>query len=77
MTNATTQAIAAESQRRRIPSEWLIEFESMTNEELAWFASTALKDVTRAYCGWELEYREAFGIDVTMGDNGELKRVKG
>jgi hypothetical protein len=79
MTSGTMQ-IAAERQRERIPSRYLAEFEGMTNSELAWFADNALdtraeieehgrtRKITgselRAWFGWELDYREAFNIDV-------------
>lgn len=77
MTTGTRQ-IAAENQRRRIPDRWLIEFDGMTNAELAWFAEDQqIKAEVRSYCGWELEYREEFGISVYIDPNtAELVRSR-
>jgi len=59
------QSVSAESQRRRIPTEMLMTFDEITNVELASMATDdKLKAETRAFTGWELEYREAFGIEV-------------
>ena len=72
--------IAAEHQRARIPTQWVIEFDGMTNEELAYFAAHAGKPDVRAYCGWELEYREAFGFEVYYdgeSDAMQRRRLKG
>lgn len=65
--------VAAEQQRQRIPTRFLLLFEEFTNEELAsisrdWKLQNA---ELRAFAGWELDYREAFGVDVYY-DDGEL-----
>lgn len=62
---ASTDKIAADNQRKLIPREWLIVFNEWTNESLKSLAAdvTAQSD-QRAYAGWELDYREAFGIHV-------------
>ena len=71
MTNAQN-LIALERQRERIPTSWLITFEGMTNDELAYWASDdAIKPEVRAYCGWELDYRVGAGIEVYMHNTGE------
>lgn len=93
MTTASAQ-IAAENQRRRIPDRWLVDFNDMTDAELADLADTAEihnkvseKESTRdkqptsssqlrAFAGWELEYREAFGISVGIDKAGKLTRSK-
>lgn len=88
-----SNVIAAESQRRRIPDYWQIAFTEMTNAELASMANDSKlepvsekgKDglmVTRsakAYAIWELEYREAAGIEVYYddGDPGVEARADG
>lgn len=75
--STATQQIAAETQRRRIPDEWLVQFDGMTNEELAWFAENADHATCRSYCGWELEYRESFGIEVYIDPkDGTLQRAR-
>lgn len=65
MTTGTVQ-IAAERQRERIPTGFLVQFEEVTNAELASMAteSGGCPQQWRTYAGWELEFREAFGIDV-------------
>lgn len=70
-----TNQVAATDLRRRIPDRWLIEFDGMTNDEMAWFSENADDAEVRAWCGWELEYREAFKIEVYIDhESGELKR---
>ncbi len=77
-----TNIIAAEKMRDRIPTSWVVQFEQMTNEELAfWAKDVDLKPEVKAYCGWELDYRVATGLEVYMDNQGkgleatsELKR---
>ena len=67
------QSVSAESQRRRIPTEMLMTFEEITNAELASIAiDDKLKAETRAFAGWELEYRETFGIEVYYDAEADL-----
>ena len=69
------QSVSAESQRRRIPTETLMTFEEITNAELASIAiDDKLKAETRAFAGWELEYREAFSIEVYYDEADLIKR---
>jgi hypothetical protein len=71
-----TMQVALSNQRQRIPTGILAGFEAITNQELAFWADDEhLPADLRAYCGWELEYREAFGIEVYIdAESGELKR---
>lgn len=64
MTSLNTRMIAAERQRERIPTAYLLSFEDLTSDELAFMAQNHDDGSTRAYAGWELEYREAFSIEV-------------
>ena len=64
MTNAQA-SIAAEKQRERVPTVYLVQFEEITNVELASMCTgDSCPTQWKAYAGWELEYREAFRIDV-------------
>lgn len=64
MTTGMAQ-VAAENQRRRIPERWVITFTEVTNSELASMTrDDKLRPEVRAYALWEIEYREAFGIEV-------------
>lgn len=60
-----TEQIAASQQRHMIPKEWLTEFNDWTNTSLSSLAGDeqASRDI-RAWAGWELDYRMAFGIEV-------------
>lgn len=61
--------VAAQHQRHLIPARWLIVFEQITDYELASMAvDEELGPELQAYCGWELEYREAYGIAVYYDD---------
>lgn len=75
-----TQAeqIAAEQQRRHIPAKTLINFDALTNDELDWLSKdNASSTETRTFAGWELEYREAFGIVCFLRqEDGEFIRAK-
>ena len=73
---SNVQMIAAEHQRQRIPAQWLIEFEDWTDDSLASLASdpkVSNREV-KAWAGWELEYREAFGIVVDYGPDWNVRR---
>jgi hypothetical protein len=64
-TSRHTSLIAAEKQRDRIPSGYLIQFEGITNAELGSMArDDKIPQQWRVYCGWELDYREAAGIEI-------------
>jgi hypothetical protein len=75
MTNAQV-AIAAENQRRKIPDRWALTFTEITNVELASITTDEkLRPEVRAYALWELEYREAFGIEVVYdAESDQIKR---
>jgi len=75
MTSGAAQ-VSAESQRRRIPERWQLTFVQVTDDELAGMASDdKLRPEVRAYALWELEYREAFGVEVYYDDKGDaIKR---
>ena len=77
MTTGTMQ-IAAERQRERIPTGYLMQFEEITNAELASMAleSGGCPQEWRSYAGWELEYRESFGIDVYYDEKAGLFQVR-
>ena len=77
MTNQTTQ-IAAQRQHERIPTYYLLQFEELTNAELASMARDDLcPEKWCTFCGWELEYREAVAIEVYYDDKADaIKRRK-
>lgn len=57
--------IAAERQRARIPAKTALQFEEITNQELSWMArDQEISSNLRIYAGWELDFREAAGIEV-------------
>lgn len=57
--------IAAERQRARIPAKTALEFEEITNQELSWMTrDQEINHEVRIYAGWELDFREASGIEV-------------
>jgi len=65
MTTSHTSLIAAEKQRERIPTRYLMEFDGITNAELGSMARDPdCPQEWRTYAAWELEYREAAGIEV-------------
>lgn len=70
-----TMQVAATNQRQKIPAIWLVEFEGITDDELAWITANGATAELRAYAGWELEYRESFGIEVGYDEaSNEIKR---
>jgi len=74
MTTGAMQ-IAAERQRERIPTPYLMQFEEITNVELASMAGDdGCPQKWRTFCGWELDYREAFGIDVYYDEKADAIR---
>lgn len=71
------EQVAAEHQRQLIPAHLLFIFEDTTNEGLLSMTKDAMIGIkTRTFAGWELEYREAFGIEVFYDKAGELHRGK-
>ena len=73
----TTEQVALNQQRQLIPGQWLIEFDAWTNDALDSLARDGkVTGKAKTYAGWELEYREAFGIfvDYDPDDNWELRR---
>ena len=78
--NLSARMIAADHQRQRIPTEWLLVFDDMTNEALDSLSlDPAVGTNARTYAGWELEYRTAFGLLVRwsgpLGDVMERVQV--
>lgn len=62
---SNVEAVAIANQRSKIPTHYAVLFEQVANEELASLSvDDGLKPETRAYAGWELDYREAMGIEV-------------
>lgn len=62
-----TQAeqIAASQMRQKIPTHWLIEFNDWTDDSLLSLSrDVAVLPEIRAFAGWELDYRLAFGVEV-------------
>ena len=58
-----TNQISASQQRQRIPTEWQIVFQEWTNDSLLSLSKDGIAPPSiRAYAGWELDYRVAFGI---------------
>lgn len=76
---SNVEAVAIANQRAKIPTNIAVTFEQMTNDELASMAlDDKLKPDTRAYAGWELDYREAMSIEVYYDADADLiKRRKG
>lgn len=71
MTTGMAQ-VAAENQRRKIPERWSITFTEVTNDELASMTrDDKLRPEVKAYALWEIEYREAFGIEVFYDEKQE------
>ena len=66
---------AVRDQRQGIPTNWLLEFDGLTNEDLEWVAINHVRSEIQSYAGWELEYRGAFGLDFFLRD-GEFVRGK-
>ncbi len=77
MTESIRQ-VAANQQREHIPAEFLVNFDNLTNEELAWLSKDEFTAASvRTYAGWELEYREAFRIECYLRkEDGEFVRGK-
>ena len=73
-----TRMIATDRQRSHIPLRYQVTFEEVTNAELrSMNEDQKLRAETRAYAGWELDYREASGIEVYYDDKAdEIKRRK-
>lgn len=70
-----SEQIAISQQRQNIPAEMLLFFDDWTNEALDSLTKDAkCAPKRRAYAGWELEYREAFGIELFYDKAGELHR---
>lgn len=60
------EKVAAGQQRQRIPTEVLVELDRITNESLLFLSNGSTGRLEwRVYAGWELEYREAFGVVVS------------
>lgn len=76
---SNVEAVAVANLRAKIPTAYAVTFEQMTNNELASMASDdKLKTEIRAYAGWELDYREAMGIEVFYdADADQIKRRRG
>lgn len=75
MVTTTALQVAASQGRQRLPTEWLLVFEEWSNTSLISWSKDATGP-SRAYAGWELDYRLAFGIDVN--DSGpELRAHEG
>ena len=74
------EQIAASKQREHIPQQVLLIFEDTTNDGLMSMAIDEwLGAKLRAFAAWELEYRQAFGVDVfwheeTLGPEGKQRR---
>ena len=69
------EQMAKNQQRNLIPREWLIEFDTWTNDALDSLANDSLvTGKAKTYAGWELEYREAFSMFVDYDKKGELRR---
>lgn len=70
--------ITAARQRERIPTGYLLQFEGLTNAELASMSRDELcPEKWRTFCGWELEYRESTNIEVYYDDKADqIKRRK-
>ena len=81
MTQGTNQ-VAASQQRARIPTEWLVELQTWSDDALLSLSrDVVVAPSIRAYAGWELDYRIAFAVEVhdpdppTHGHRGLYDRV--
>lgn len=68
--------VSAETNRRRIPDRYAVTFVEMTNDELASMATDSkLRSEVRAFALWEMEFREAAGIEVYYdADTDSIRR---
>jgi hypothetical protein len=62
MADPRQEKIAADRQHSMVPAMWQVEFQTWTDDALLSLVEDerASPDV-RAYAGWELDYRQAFG----------------
>lgn len=75
MTSSHTSLIAAEKRLDRVPTRYLVEFAGITNGELGSMARDELcPQEWRTYAMWELEYREAAGIEVYYDAEADLMK---
>lgn len=57
-----TEQIAVSKQRDLVPQEWQLEFQTWSDDALLSLLGEELADPeVRAFAGWELDYRIAFG----------------
>lgn len=69
---------AAREQRTHIPTQWQIEFNDWSSLALASFANDASVNnpEVKAFAQWELNFRNAFGIEVDFGPDGYIRRLE-
>ena len=74
----TTNQVAASQQRERIPTNYLLQFDGLTNAELASMSRDELcPEKWRSFCLWEMEYREVMGVELYYdADADAIKRKR-
>lgn len=66
-TMSTPHQVMASQQRRMIPDDWQLLFADWSNDALLSLNRDEKAHLkVRAWAGWELDFRDAFGIDVPM-----------
>lgn len=64
---STPLQVMASQQRRMVPEDWQLLFADWSNDALLSLSQDTLRPLkVRAYAGWELDFRDAFGIEVPM-----------
>lgn len=77
MTSSHTSLIASEKQRDRIPTPYQIQFFDITNAELGSMSrDDRCPQEWRTFAAWELEYREAAGIEVVYDAEADMLKRK-
>lgn len=63
----TSLQVMASKQRDMVPADWQMIFADWSNDALLSLNQDTLRPLkVRAWAGWELDFRDAFGIEVPM-----------
>lgn len=61
----TATQVAMSQQRGKVPDKWQLVFADWANEALLSLATDIRRPLeVRAFAGWELDFRNAFGIEI-------------
>ena len=59
------EKVDASRNRQKVPEDWMIVFQEWTNDSLLSLSKDAIAPPRpRAYAGWELDWRIAYGVEV-------------